>query len=259
MRSAAPASSSSDPLSVRLVQAIELHLGADTEITPEPQVAAIDPRGTANLEIALRNNSPQIQTYHLEFSGEGLEFFPPKAETSVAPTDERRVEFRVFAAEAGSVLREFSVHVKGGAEIDVPLRVALVPRGKTVAWSADLDGDGSPEWILESPRARAVFSTQDGGRCVEFTWKDTNTNFLPEGGLFAQTGPVEVRAAAGGLEFAGKGWKRTVTLTDASLAIEQSAPLTLPPGLAGKRANITLNVSQPAPGRASLTLVRPAP
>ena len=86
------------------------------------------------------------------------------------------------------------------------------PRNAAVAWNADLDGDGSPEWILESAKARAVFSSQDGGRWMEFTWKDTSANFLPESGIFAQPGPVEVHEDGGGLEFTGKDWNRTVTL-----------------------------------------------
>jgi hypothetical protein len=242
------------PASIRLVQALAVHLGSDTELMPDRAAAAIDPRGAANLEIAVRNNSMQIQTYRLEFAGDGLEFFPAKAEISVAPTDERRVEFRVFASEGGGVVRDFTVRVKGGAETEVPMRVVLVPRGRTVAWSADLDADGTPEWILESPRTRAVFSTYDGGRCIEFTWKDTNTNVLPDGGLFAQAGAVQVRAVANGLEFTGAGWKRTVTLTDAQLAIEQSVPATIPATLAGKRGTVTLTVAQPSPDRATLSL-----
>ena len=128
------------------------------------------------------------------------------------------------------------------------------PRGRTVAWSADLDGDGSPEWVLETQTVRAVFSAQDGGRWMEFTWKDTNTNFLPETGLFAQAGPVEVRAAGDTLEFTGKGWKRTITLNGASLTIQQSNPL--PAELPGpeKRGNVTLTVERPAATRSVFTL-----
>ena len=63
----------------------------------------------------------------------------------------------------------------------MPMRALVLPRDRTVAWTADLDGDGSPEWVLESRRVRAVFSPRDGGRWMEFTAKDSNTNFLPEG------------------------------------------------------------------------------
>jgi len=220
----------------------------------DPPAAPIDPRGGSNLEIALRNNTMQIQTYHLEFAGVGLEFFPAKTEISVAPTDERRVEFRVFAGEGIGGVRDFSLRVKGGAEMDVPLRAVLIPRGRTVTWTADLDGDGSPEWILESPKARAVFSSQDGGRWIEFTWKDTNTNLLPESGLFAQPGSAEVRAVTNGLEFSGKGWKRTVTLSGGELAIVHSAPLPPPSSVGTKRGAVTLEVTQPAPDRSVFTL-----
>ena len=51
------------------------------------------------------------------------------------------------------------------------MRAVLLPQGRTFAWSADLDGDGLPEWILEDQKIRAVFSTQDGGRWVELNWK----------------------------------------------------------------------------------------
>ena len=130
------------------------------------------------------------------------------------------------------------------------MRLVLVPRTATVAWSADLDGDGSPEWILESAKVRAVFSAQDGGRWMEFTWKDTNANFLPETGVFAQAGPVEVAQNGDALEFTGKGWKRTVKLDGTVLTVEQSIPLP-PETLAGeKRGNITLKVERPTPGRA---------
>jgi hypothetical protein len=242
------------PASIRLTQAIALHVGAETELMPDRAVAAIEPRAGSNLEIAVRNNSMQIQTYRLEFSGDGLEFFPAKTEISVAPTDERRVEFRVFAAEGSAGLKDFVVRMKGGAELESTMRLVLVPRGRTVTWGADLDGDGLPEWVVESQRARAVFSMLDGGRCIEFTWKDTNTNLLPEGGLFAQAGAVRVREVAGGLEFIGSGWTRTVVLSDAQLVVEQSTAIALPAGLAGKRGNITLTVGQPAPERAILGL-----
>jgi len=241
------------PASFRLTQGLQLHFGA-AGMTPEPPVAALDPRGGANLEIAIRNNTGQIQTYHLEPAGEGLEFFPPKTDLSVAPTSERTVEFRTFAAEGASGLREWTLHVKGGAEAAVPMRLVLTPRGRTVVWSADLDGDGAAEWIVESPKVRAIFSERDGGRWMEMTWKDTKTNFLNEGGAFAQAGPVDVRATANGLEFTGKNWKRSVTLADTTLSLEQSTPLpeTMPAG--GKRGSTTLTMLRPDASHASYTL-----
>ena len=237
------------PATIRLMSGMQFHFGPQTELTPEPPIAAIDSKG-GNLEISIRNNSPQIQTYRLEPTGQGLEFLPPQTEVSIGPTDERRVEFRVFPAEGSVGVRDWTLRIAGGADLAMPMRVVLAPRTGAVVWTADLDGDGAPEWILESAKVRAVFSAQDGGRWMEFTWKDTNTNFLPETGAFAQAGPVEVRQNDDALEFTGKGWKRTVTLIGSALTVEQSTPLP-PEVLAGeKRGNLTLTVERPAPTRA---------
>ena len=238
------------PASVRLLSGMQFHFGPQTELTPEPPIAAIDPKGGGNLEISIRNNSSQIQTYHLEPDGKGMEFLPPKTDVSIGPTDERRVEFRVFPAEGIARVRDWTLKIAGGADLALPMRVVLVPRTATVAWTADLDGDGAPEWILESAKVRAVFSTQDGGRWMEFTWKDTNTNFLPETGVFAQAGPVEVRQNGDALEFTGRGWKRTVTLSGTALTVEQSTPLPPETLTTGKRGNLTLTVDRSAPTRA---------
>jgi hypothetical protein len=123
-----------------------------------------------------------------------------------------------------------------------------------VAWTADLDGDGSPEWILDSPKARAVFSSQDGGRWTEFTWKDGNVNFLPEQGAFAGAGPVEVRANGDALEFTGKGWTRTVRLADAALTMEQSAALPADGLRPGKQGNISLSIARQTQSRVVYSL-----
>ena len=237
------------PASVRLLPGMQLHFGPHTGLTPDPPIAAIDSVG-GNLEISIRNNSSGIQTYHLEPAGQGMEFLPPKTDLSIGPTDERRVEFRVFPAEGASSVRDWTLKIAGGASLAVPMRLVLVPRTAAVVWTADLDGDGAPEWILESAKVRAVFSTQDGGRWMEFTWKDTNSNFLPETGVFAQAGPAEVRQNGDALEFTGNGWKRTVTLQGATLTVEQSTPLPPETLTTEKRGNLTLMVERPAPGRA---------
>jgi len=246
------------PATIRLMEAMQLHFGAQTELTPDPPTAPIEPKAGGNLEISIRNNWPQIRTYRLEAAGEGLEFFPPKTEISVGAVDERRVSLRVFAAEGLAGVRDWRLRVGDlsvpGADTDLPMRVVLLPRGHTVAWSADLDGDGSPEWVLESQKVRAIFSAQDGGRWMEFTWKDTNVNYLPEQGVFAGPGPVEVRAADDALEFTGKGWKRAARLSETTLTIEQSSPLPADRLSSEKRGGATLTVARPSPTRATYSL-----
>jgi hypothetical protein len=246
------------PVSIRLMEAMVLHFGSQTELTADPPTAPIEPRNGSDLELSIRNNSPGIQNFVLEAAGEGLEFFPARTEITVGGVEERRVPLRVFAKDGAKDgaegLREWRLRVTGGATEDLPMRVLLLPRGRTVMWSADLDGDGSPEWVLETQKVRAVFSAQDGGRWMEFNWKDTNLNFLPEQGAFAAAGPVEVHAAGDRLEFAGKGWQRTVRLTDTTLTIEQTTPLAADGLTADRRGNIELQIARPAPGRAVYTL-----
>jgi hypothetical protein len=235
------------PASIRLTQALSLHFGAQSRLAVEPPTAPVETKGGTNLEIVIRNNSPQIQTYQLEATGEGLEFLPAKTEISIGALDERPVSLRAFGIDGATGLWGWRLHVTGGAEVEMPMGVVLLPRAGTVAWTADLDGDGSPEWVLESPKVRAVFSSRDGGRWMELTWKDTDMNFLPAEGAFAQTGPVEVHARGDSLEFVGSGWTRTVRLTDSSLSIQQTSPLpadSLTPQTSG---NLTFTIERSSP------------
>jgi len=235
------------PASIRLTQALSLHFGAQSRLAVEPPTAPVETKGGTNLEIVIRNNSPQIQTYQLEAKGEGLEFLPAKTEISIGALDERPVSLRAFGIDGATGLWGWRLHVTGGAEVEMPMGVVLLPRAGTVAWTADLDGDGSPEWVLESPKVRAVFSSRDGGRWMELTWKDTDMNFLPAEGAFAQTGPVEVHARGDSLEFVGSGWTRTVRLTDSSLSIQQTSPLpadSLTPQTSG---NLTFTIERSSP------------
>lgn len=242
------------PASIRLMEAMQIHFGSQTELTPEPPTAAIEPKAGSNLEISIRNNYPGIQTYRLEASGDGLEFLPPKAEISIGPTDERRVSMRVFAREGVSGLRDWRLRVTGGAQVDLPMRALLLPRGRTVAWSADLDGDGSVDWVLESQKVRVVFSSQDGGRWMEFTGKDLNVNFLPEQGVFAAQGAVEVHANEDSLVFSGKDWKRTVKLIENVVTMESTSPLP-PDGLRDdRRGNTSLTIERTSPSKTVYTL-----
>ena len=236
------------PLSLRLLDAFDLHFGQGAQLTPTPAVASIDPRGGSTLELALRNNWPAIRTYKLAMSAPGLDVYPQTLELTIGPQDERRVTLRVFAKENAIGLQPWRVKVSGGADLDLPMACVLVPRGQTVAWSADLDGDGSPEWVLESSRARAVFSSRDGGRWMDFTWKDGNVTFLPDQGIFSGSGDVQVIPVADGLKFQGQGWSRTVTMRDAAVTVEQAQGL--PEGVPGfKRGNRTLTVTRESDAR----------
>ena len=81
----------------------------------------------------------------------------------------------------------------------------------------------------------------------------TPTSF-PTGGLFAQAGAVEVRHNGDALEFTGKGWKRTATLTGNALTVEQTTQLPPENLTTEKRGNITLTVDRPTPARTVYSL-----
>jgi hypothetical protein len=237
------------PASLHLTQAIPLHFGGQTSLLVEPPTAPIETRGGSEVEIVIRNNSTGIRTYRLEPAGSGLEFSPPKTEITIAGMRERPVSFRVFGAEGATGLRDWILHVRDGAELDLPLRAILLPRAGTVAWTADLDGDGYPEWVLESQKLRAIFSSRDGGRWMEFTWKDTGTNFLPPDGAFAQPGPVDVRVVGNSLQLSGTGWTRTVSLENTKLTIEQSSALPANSLVSRSVGNLNLSVNRPSASR----------
>ena len=128
-----------------------------------------------------------------------------------------------------------------------------------MAWSADLDGDGTPEWVVENQKVRAVFSAQDGGRWLEFVWKESaphGLNVLPESGALAGGGAVEVHAGDGTLEFTGRDWKRTVRLsgTEAKLTVEQTTPLPAETLESGKHNEIAFQVTRESATHAGYTL-----
>ena len=247
------------PASVRVGQAISLHFGGE-ELPVDPPMAAIDPKAGRNLDVHIRNNWPAIETFKVQSSGEALQFFPSETEISIGAVMERVVPVRVFAEEARAGLNEWRIAVSGGAALEIPVRLAVVPRGEAVAYAADLDGDGYEEWVLENQRARAVFSSRDGGRWIEYVWKDTGVNLLPENGWLAGVGPVAVRPkSAGGaasLEVVFGQGKRTITLAaaEARLTVDQSVPLPAEALKSEKRSDVSLDVTREESGRAVYVL-----
>ncbi|HLI84885.1 MAG TPA: beta-galactosidase [Bryobacteraceae bacterium] len=248
------------PVSVRLAQALDLPFGPRAALDVAPDTVSADARAGGSIEVVLRNNSPEIQNYRIEASGDGLEFSPRRTEIAIAGTQQRSISLRVFPEEGLTGLRDWRLRLSGGAgpvrasdAVDLPFRLVLIPRDTAATWSADLDSDGSPEWVIESAKVRAVFSSADGGRWMALVWKDTDTNFLPPEGAFARPGPVEVHAGNGVLTFTGKGWTRTVSLSGDTLTIDQSVPFpadSLPPARPTAPGNLALSLDRQAPGRA---------
>jgi len=249
------------PASVHLADAIRLHFGATADLAVEPPIIPIDATAGRTVDVNIRNNSPEIQTYSVDPAGEGFQFLPLKADLNSGAMMDRVLSFRVFPDGAAPGLHDWVLPFSGAAKLRISARFLVIPRGQAVVWSADLDGDGEPEWVLENQKVRAVFSAQDGGRWLEFVWKDSapnGLNVLPESGAFAGSGPVEVHAADGALEFAGRDWKRTVRLAgaEARLTVEQTTPLPPETLETGKHNEITLQVARESATRAAYTLLK---
>jgi hypothetical protein len=241
--------------SVRFADAVKLHFGPEEELAVEPALLTIDPKANRNIDITVRNNSPQIQTFTIEARVDGWEFMPAKTEISIGAMMERTVSLRAFGKEGAANLSEGRVRISGGAEMELPLRIVAVPRGRTVAYSLDLDGDGAPEWVLESQGVRAVFSAGGGARLRELVWKSSGTNLVSELGLLLGIGAVEVRNLDDGFEFAAARWKNTVRLAGSALAIENSGPLLEGDILApAGRDGVTLNVNRESDQRVVYSL-----
>ncbi|MGI8991942.1 MAG: hypothetical protein ACR2I2_20480 [Bryobacteraceae bacterium] len=221
------------PASLRIREAIGLHFGTEAELPLMPVLISVDRKAGREIDLAIRNNFPEIRNYTLQIESPDLEFSPAKLEVSVGASMERNISIRVFAEKAGPGIHPATVELSGPANVELPVRFLVIPRGETVAYSADFDQDGHPEHILETQKIRAVFSSPDGGRWMEFVWKDSGLNVLPEAGI-----------DVGMARLALRGSELTVdTATPPSLKSE-------------KKGGILFEVQRPAPNRTVYSLSR---
>jgi len=218
--------------SLRVREAISRHFGSTAELPMYPALVSMDQRAGRDINITVRNNFPEIKTFALQLSGEGLEFSPARAEISIAASSERDVSFRVFPNEGTSGLREASAKLSGAGDFELPILFTVIPRGETVSYST------GGVHILESAKARAVFADEHEQKWIEFTWKDSERNLLPESG-------VDFGAAA-----------RKITLKDAELTIEQESALPPEKLKTGKHGDVNLQVQRPTPNKAVYSLSR---
>jgi hypothetical protein len=247
------------PASVRVREAMNLHFGSLAEMAVSPAIVPLDAKTGREISVVIHNNYPEIRNYRLEASGAGLEFLPARSEIAIAPGTERDVIIRVFPGDLQPGLAYGKLHVAGAAEIDLPLRFVVIPRAGTVAYKADLDGDGYDEWLLESQKARAVFSAQDGGRWLEFAWKDSVLNVLPENGALAGEGASVVRISSGNtLEFGSGNSVRRISLAGGTLTVEQSTALPVETLRAAKKNDVVFHVTRESDRRAVYAIDRAA-
>jgi hypothetical protein len=220
------------PGSLRLREAISRHFGPSAELPMYPALVSMDQRAGRDINVTVRNNFPEIKNFTLQLSGDGLEFSPARSEISIAASSERDVTVRVFAEEGASGLREATAKLTGAGNFDLSILFTVIPRGETVSYSA------GGVHILESAKARAVFADEREQKWMEFTWKDSERNVLPDTGI--DLGPAA----------------RKITLKDAELTIEQESALPPEKLKAGKRGDINLQVQRPTASKAIYSLSR---
>ena len=250
------------PASLRVREAMNLHFGSETELPVTPPLVPVEPKAGRNVTVTIRNNFPEIRNYVLEAAGDGVEFSPARTEISIGPAMERDVTLRVFAEKAPPGLTVCRLRLSGAAEVASPLRFVVIPRNQAIAYTADLDGDGAPEWVLENRKVRAVFSGRDGGRWIEFVWKDSGVNVLPESGAMPSAALVDVEPrndeADASLVFTCRNWRRTIRLPagESKLFVDQDKPLPAESLRTEKKNAVLFEVQRPTPASAVYSLER---
>jgi hypothetical protein len=170
------------PVQAHFTDAISVQVGAHSSLPLFPAAIPVNQRSGREVSISLRNNAPEIRTFHVELKAEGLEFSPAKIDVTVGVSTARDVSFRVFAAGASPGVHAGEARVTGAAMGTESVRFVVIPQTGSVAWSADGFS------FLESARTRATFMT---GRWLELLNKDNDQNAIAAGGVPFNGGPVE--------------------------------------------------------------------
>jgi hypothetical protein len=220
------------PASLRIREEVKRHFGTAAELSVFPSLVTIDQRSGRNINVTIRNNFPEIKNYTLELSGEGFDFSPPKTEITIAASSERDASVRIFPKEDTQGLHSVNVKLSGSADVELPLSVAVIPRGASISYS--LPGI----FVLETAKVRVIFADQTMQKWLEFTWKDSDKNVLPESGIDFGAG------------------HRKIELKEDEMIVEQDTALPPEKLKPGKRNDLTLQIQRPHPTRAVYTLSR---
>jgi hypothetical protein len=162
------------PVQVRFTDAIAVQVGPHSALPLYPAAIPVNQRAGRDVTLSIRNNAPEIRSFHIELKAEGLEFSPAKFDISVGNSTAREVSFRVFATDATPGLHMGEAHTTGAAESTDRVRFIVIPATGAIAWSADGFS------FLEGAKSRAAFWP---GRWFEYLNKDNGQNALPPGGV----------------------------------------------------------------------------
>lgn len=181
------------PATLRFGDAIAVRLATNSALGLLPAVVPVNQRSGRDLDLTIRNNAPEIRTFHLELKAEGLSFSPEKMDVPVGASASRDLSFRVFATGASAGLHMGEARLSGAASATEPVRFAVIPPNGAVAFSAEGFS------FIESAKTRASFMP---GRWLEYIDKDNGQSQIPPGGTMFTPGPIDARGDA--LIFSGQ-------------------------------------------------------
>lgn len=162
------------PATLSFGDVAQVRLGPNSSLSLYPATIPVSQRAGREITVMIRNNAPEIRTFQLEVTADGLEFSPKVATVTVGVSTSRAVTFRVFASSATPGLHSGVARLSGHAVASEPVRFLVLPTTSAVAWSAD------GFHFLESLRQRASFLP---GRWLEFIAKENGRDALPAGGV----------------------------------------------------------------------------
>lgn len=175
------------PVRLRFPDAVDVRMAANSALPLFPPTIPVGQRTGRELIVTIRNNAPEIRNFTLEPNVDGLEFSPPKLETTVGVSTSRDVSFRIFGTRATPGLHTGAITISGIATASEPIQLVVVPQTGAVAYST------SGFSFIESARIRATFMP---GRWLEFLNKENNQNLLAAAGVTFTPGPIEARGDA---------------------------------------------------------------
>lgn len=185
------------PVALRVAEGVSLHFGRGQELPVWPALVPVDQPAGRTITVLVHNAAPEIRTFHLALEAAPLEFSPAAQEVVVGALAEREVTFRVFANNSPPANPVAGwLRLTGAATLSQPVQFVVIPRGQTVAYQAQMDGVGTPEYVLESAHVRAVFANAQGGRWLELVWKESGRSLLADGNTTLGLARMELQDTA---------------------------------------------------------------
>ena len=178
------------PARVRLqIAGVRLPLGEDAALTANPPLFVFQRGKDAAVWVLAENRGGESSDVQVRAEGE----FNTSTHGYVFGGELRSIGLKLsaFAVEKAAAdppaedgLYHGTLHLSAsGNSQDVPVSYAIVPEKGAIRYTADFDGDGSAEQVLETAALRAVFSPGEGGRLIALVGKNPDANLTSPMGM----------------------------------------------------------------------------